>query len=199
VKGLEFPVVFLTGMEEAVFPHKRSLDDEARLEEERRLCYVGITRAMQRCYLTYAKRRMLFGRTNENPPSRFLLELPAEGVEMRGRIETEERDIWEDLDWERGRARYEERRNERRAGVFSGLSADWGGREPTVAQVNRAARVAAAGDTRFRAGDKVRHASFGEGIVVTSAPRADDEEVTVAFPAKGVKKLMASFAGLAKL
>jgi DNA helicase-2/ATP-dependent DNA helicase PcrA len=199
VKGLEFPVVFLTGMEEAVFPHKRSLDDEAQLEEERRLCYVGITRAMQRCYLTYAKRRMLFGRTNENPPSRFLLELPAQGVEVRGKIETAERDIWEDLDWERGRARYEERRTERRAGVFAGLPSDWGGREPTVAQVNRAARVAASGDPRFRAGDKVRHASFGEGIVVTSNPRADDEEVTVAFPAKGVKKLMASFAGLTKI
>jgi len=199
VKGLEFPVVFLTGMEESVFPHKRSLDDEAQLEEERRLCYVGITRAMARCYLTYAKRRMLFGRTNENPPSRFLLELPTEGVEVRGKIETAERDIWEDLDWERGRARYEERRTERRAGVFAGLPSDWGGREPTIAQVNRAARTAATGQTRFRAGDKVRHASFGEGIVVTSNPRADDEEVTVAFPSKGVKKLMASFAGLVKL
>ncbi|MHB8631180.1 MAG: ATP-dependent helicase [Candidatus Limnocylindria bacterium] len=197
VKGLEFPVVFVTGMEEGVFPHARSLEDEGQLEEERRLCYVAITRAMHRCYLTFARRRQLFGRTNENPPSRFLRELPPD-VDLRGQIETEERDRWDELDWERGRERYEERRAQRHAAALGGLPAGWGGREPSAAQVNRAARSATTGDTRFRAGDKVRHASFGEGIVVTSAPRADDEEVTVAFPANGVKKLMASFAGLEK-
>jgi len=197
VKGLEFPVVFVTGMEEGVFPHSRSLEDERQLEEERRLCYVAITRAMHRCYLTFARRRQLFGRTNENPPSRFLRELP-DGIGLRGEIETEERDRWHELDWERGRERYEERRAQRHAAALGDLPAGWGGREPSAAQVNRAARSATTGDTRFRAGDKVRHASFGEGIVVTSAPRADDEEVTVAFPAKGVKKLMASFAGLEK-
>jgi len=197
VKGLEFPIVFLTGLEEGVFPHTRSLDDEARIEEERRLCYVGITRAMKRCYLSYARRRMLFGRTNANPPSRFLGELPKEGVEHRGKLPTEERDQWEELDWARGRERYEERRTARRAEALGDLPRAWGGgREPSPADVNRVAGRSLT--TRYRAGDRVRHPSFGEGVVVSSAVRNDDEEVTVAFPDKGVKKLMAAFAGLAK-
>ena len=201
VKGLEFPIVFVTGMEEGVFPNSRSLEDERQLEEERRLCYVAITRAMHRCYLTFARRRQLFGRTNENPPSRFLRELP-DDIELRGEIETEERDRWEELDWERGRERYEERRAQRHAAALADLPPSWaggrGGREPTAAQVNRAARVAATGETAFRAGDHVTHPAFGAGIVVSSAVRPDDEEVTVAFVGKGVKKLMASFAGLTK-
>ncbi|MGH2378816.1 MAG: ATP-dependent helicase, partial [Candidatus Limnocylindria bacterium] len=126
VKGLEFPVVFLTGMEEGVFPHARSLEEEARLEEERRLCYVGVTRAMHRCYLSWARRRMLFGRTSANPPSRFLRELPQEGVERRGGLEAEERDMWAELDDEAARERYAERRAVRREEAFAGLPHVWG-------------------------------------------------------------------------
>ncbi len=192
VKGLEFPIVFLTGMEEGVFPHARSLEDEVRLEEERRLCYVGITRAKDRCFLTFARRRLLFGRTNQNPPSRFLLELPSEGIEHRGRVETEERDVWADLDWERDRERYEERKAARREAAMAGLPGAWSGR----AEAPR--KRVAAGETKFRPGDHVRHPSLGTGVVVSSQARSDDEEVTVAFPDKGVKKLMASFAKLAK-
>ncbi len=192
VKGLEFPIVFLTGMEEAVFPHARSLDSESELEEERRLCYVGITRAMDRCFLSYTRHRTLFGRTNDNPPSRFLRELPSEGVEVRGTIETEERDQWADLDWGQGRARYEERKEARRDAALAGLPSAWTGRaEPSK-------KRQASSETRFRPGDHVRHPSLGSGVVVSSALRSDDEEVTVAFPDKGVKKLMASFAKLAK-
>ncbi|HEY6957842.1 MAG TPA: UvrD-helicase domain-containing protein [Candidatus Limnocylindria bacterium] len=192
VKGLEFPIVFLSGMEESVFPHARSLDSESELEEERRLCYVGITRAMDRCYLTYTRHRTLFGRTNENPPSRFLRELPSEGVEVRGTIETEERDQWAELDWERGRARYEERKQARRDVAMAGLSGAWTGRAEAPK------KKVAPSETRFRPGDHVRHPSLGSGVVVSSTLRSDDEEVTVAFPEKGVKKLMASFARLAK-
>ena len=192
VKGLEFPIVFLTGMEEGVFPHARSLDDERELEEERRLCYVGITRAMDRCYLTYARHRTLFGRTNDNPPSRFLMELPSEGIEVRGKVETAERDVWAELDYERDRERYEQRRTARREEALAGLSGAWTGR---AAPPRRAAPPS---ETKFRAGDRVRHPSLGMGVVVSSALRSDDEEVTVAFPEKGVKKLMASFAKLAK-
>ncbi|MFA9429729.1 UvrD-helicase domain-containing protein [Egicoccus sp. AB-alg2] len=83
-KGLEFPVVFLVGMEDGVFPHVRSLDDTAELEEERRLCYVGLTRAQQRLYVTHADHRTLWGGTSYNPPSRFLDELPGNLVERRG-------------------------------------------------------------------------------------------------------------------
>ena len=195
VKGLEFPIVFMTGMEEGVFPHMRAIDSgkEEELEEERRLCYVGITRAMDRCFLTYTRHRMLFGRTNENPPSRFLRELPTEGVELRGSIETEERDQWADLDWGVGRARYEERKEARRDAALAGLAPAWTGRAADAPR-----KRAAPSETRFRAGDHVRHPSLGQGVVVSSTLRSDDEEVTVAFPEKGVKKLMASFAKLAK-
>src|SRR5437899_11964842 len=193
VKGLEFPIVFMTGMEEGVFPHARAIDSgsEAELEEERRLCYVGITRAKDRAYPTYARRRSLFGRTNMNPPSRFLMELPSEGVQLRGGIETEERDTWAELDWERDRVRYEERKQARRDEMLVGLPSAWTGRATR-------ARTATPSETRFRAGDKVRHPVLGEGMVVSSVARDDDEEVTVAFPDKGVKKLMASFAKLGR-
>ena len=194
VKGLEFPIVFMSGMEEGVFPHVRSLESESQLEEERRLAYVGITRAMDRAYLSYTRHRMLFGRTNDNPPSRFLRELPTEGVERRKTVETEERDQWAELDWDQGRARYEERKEARRETAMAGLPGAWsGGRS---AETGR--KKIAPSETRFRAGDHVQHPTLGEGIVVSSTLRSDDEEVTVAFPAKGVKKLMASFAKLAK-
>jgi len=177
-----------------VFPHARSLDSEPELEEERRLCYVGITRAKDRAYMTFARHRMLFGRTNDNPPSRFLRELPTDGVEVRGTVETEERDQWAELDWDRGRARYEERKEARRETALAGLSGAWTGRASNETLRKRATPS----ETRFRAGDHVQHPSLGSGVVVSSTLRSDDEEVTVAFPEKGVKKLMASFAKLAK-
>jgi DNA helicase-2/ATP-dependent DNA helicase PcrA len=139
---------------------------------------------------------MLFGRTNDNPPSRFLRELPTEGVERRGTVETEERDQWAELDWGRDRARYEERKEARRDTALAGLSGPWIGASARTAEPPR--KRAAPSETRFRAGDHVRHPSLGSGVVVSSQLRSDDEEVTVAFPEKGVKKLMASFAKLAK-
>ena len=94
-KGLEFPVVFLTGMEDGVFPHSRSVGDPEELEEERRLCYVGITRAEQRLYLTHAWSRQLFGSTDYYPPSRFLAEIPEELVRAQGRAESRGRGMGE--------------------------------------------------------------------------------------------------------
>ncbi|MBI2773393.1 MAG: UvrD-helicase domain-containing protein [Chloroflexi bacterium] len=193
VKGLEFPIVFLSGMEEGVFPHARSLDEEKQLEEERRLCYVGITRAMNRCYLSWARQRTLFGRTASNPPSRFLRELPTEGVERRAGTEAEERDTWAEYDDADARMRYQERRAARRDEALAVLPSAWGGGRSGNGSP---ARERAPVTTRFRAGQKVMHPTFGEGIVVSSAAQADDEEVTVAFPGKGVKKLMAAFARL---
>ncbi len=144
--------------------------------------------------MTFARHRMLFGRTNDNPPSRFLRELPTDGVEVRGTVETEERDQWAELDWDRGRARYEERKEARRETALAGLSGAWTGRSGNETSRKRATPS----ETRFRAGDHVQHPSLGSGVVVSSTLRSDDEEVTVAFPEKGVKKLMASFAKLAK-
>src|SRR5437016_7442539 len=86
-KGLEFPVVFLIGLEDGVFPHVRSLGDPDELEEERRLCYVGLTRAEERLYLCHAWSRMMFGTTDYRPPSRFLEEIPAELVMAIGEAE----------------------------------------------------------------------------------------------------------------
>jgi DNA helicase-2/ATP-dependent DNA helicase PcrA len=95
-KGLEFPVVFLVGMEEGLFPHSRTLDSAEELEEERRLCYVGLTRAMEKLYISHAHMRMIFGRTSANAPSRFLRELPKECVSQRGeRRETAKTSSWE--------------------------------------------------------------------------------------------------------
>ncbi len=82
-KGLEFPIVFIVGMEDGIFPHFRSMTDQAALEEERRLAYVGITRARERLYLTHAWSRTLYGQTNYNPPSRFLGELPEALLDLR--------------------------------------------------------------------------------------------------------------------
>ncbi len=83
-KGLEFPVVFMVGMEEGLFPHSRALFDTHELEEERRLCYVGITRAKEILYLSYADRRMYFGQSESNPPSRFLIDIPEEFINNIG-------------------------------------------------------------------------------------------------------------------
>ena len=157
-KGLEFPVVFMVGMEEGLLPHSRSLDDPAEMEEERRLCYVGITRAEERLYLVRAFRRTIMGGGMPSMPSRFLRDIPKELI-----------------------ARPEP--------VAVGRPGAWGqsSRAPQVERV----------PTPFRAGDKVRHATFGEGIVVNCAPADTDHEVTVAFKGNsGVKRLLHSIAGL---
>ena len=83
-KGLEFPVVFMIGMEEGLFPHSRSLMEKSELEEERRLCYVGITRAKERLFLTYSRRRLIFGQRSSNTPSRFILDIPKDTMVMSG-------------------------------------------------------------------------------------------------------------------
>ena len=171
IKGLEFPVVFMTGFEEGVLPHVRSLDDPEQLEEERRIAYVGMTRAEQRLYLLRSFRRRLAGAPQANPPSRFLLDIPYELVDTPAR----ERVIA-------------------------------GGRSPArLSALDReAAAAVAAGDRTadlepppFKAGDKITHASFGKGIVVSCTAKPGDYEITVAFAGDaGVKRLLHSFAKL---
>ena len=89
-KGLEFPVVFMIGMEEGLFPHSRALMEKSELEEERRLCYVGITRAKERLFLTYSKRRLIFGQRSSNVLSRFILDIPKDTMEMNGNYRDDE-------------------------------------------------------------------------------------------------------------
>jgi len=174
-KGLEFPVVFMVGMEEGVLPHMRSFDDPNQLEEERRLCYVGMTRAKERLYLVRAFRRYMMGSSMHNPPSRFLRDLPVELVQSRGIVEEEAAEL---------RYRGPSLARLRRGGSYQA-------RDP---------RPATPSEAVFAAGDHVRHDRFGEGIVVSCVVTPSDQEVTVAFKgAAGLKKLLLSYAPLERV
>ena len=178
-KGLEFPVVFIVGMEEGVLPHIRSFDDPAQMEEERRLCYVGMTRAKDRLYLLRAFRRRLMGSSLRNPPSRFLKDLPPELIAAR----------------RPGRGKEIEPRYREPSLARMRPGARPGARPPT-----RDPRPSTPQDAAFAAGDRVRHQRFGEGVVVSCTVTSDDQEVTVAFGnGSGVKKLLLSYAPLEKV
>ena len=164
-KGLEFPVVFIIGLEDGLLPHSRSFDDVEQMEEERRLCYVGITRAKERVYLVHAFRRTLYGFSDVSLPSRFLEDIPDHLVAGRAVKKTPAK---------QGKRRFRR-------------------------QTEWASPAAPRPVAKFYAGERVRHSTFGEGIVVESRLRDGDEEVTVAFEEKGVKRLLASFAKLKKL
>ena len=163
-KGLEFPVVFIVGLEEGLLPHSRSIDDPDQMEEERRLFYVGMTRAKERLYLTRVFRRVVWGNASPARPSRFLTDIPQNLVSplaMAGR-----------------------------QGV---AAAPWG----IGAQGEKGGKATS---EPLKAGEKVRHSKFGEGIVVTCVPSGQDHEVTVAFKGEsGIKKLLLSFAPLEKV
>jgi DNA helicase-2/ATP-dependent DNA helicase PcrA len=169
-KGLEFPVVFLVGMEEGVLPHSRSLNSDEELEEERRLCYVGITRAREMLYLSHAYRRTLFGNTNYNPPSRFLRDIPEELYESKSVVSSfvpapQSPPVRTPL-WNNG---------------------------PEIPQKREQQQV----DRRsMRPGIKVSHAAFGVGVVLSVQTTEDDLMISVAFPGRGVKKLLQSIANL---
>lgn len=169
-KGLEFPVVFLIGMEEGVFPHSRSLMEEAEMEEERRLAYVGITRAEQQLFLTNAQMRTLFGRTNMNPPSRFIKEIPEDLLEGTP-----------------------ERKSESR---FSARPAAPAARK---AVIRPAARTTGGEDIGWNVGDKAVHGKWGTGTVVSVKGDGDSKELDIAFPSPvGIKRLLAKFAPIQK-
>lgn len=169
-KGLEFPVVFLIGMEEGVFPHSRSLMEEAEMEEERRLAYVGITRAEQQLFLTNAQMRTLFGRTNMNPPSRFIKEIPEDLLEGTP-----------------------ERKSESR---FSARPAAPAARK---AVIRPAARTTGGEDIGWKVGDKAVHGKWGTGTVVSVKGDGDSKELDIAFPSPvGIKRLLAKFAPIQK-
>ncbi len=174
-KGLEFPVVFIVGMEDGVFPHYRSMGDSAELEEERRLAYVGITRAQQRLYLTHAWGRALFGTTSYNPPSRFLNEIPEEFLDAR----------------ESGGRRRRQVRDERgRAYSVIGLPANEGVR-PSRAPKHEPAKVAP--------GDTVVHEKWGEGVVLAVTGTEADAEATISFSEVGEKRVLLGYAPLRKM
>ncbi|MDQ3944471.1 MAG: ATP-binding domain-containing protein, partial [Actinomycetota bacterium] len=176
-KGLEFPVVFVTGMEENVFPHVRSLGDPDALDEERRLCYVGITRARERLYLCHAWCRSLFGSTQYNPASRFLAEVPEELVRATGRAAAGS-----------GTGRTESIRDR--------LTAPDQGTGYRPAGVTGARGAENMG---LRVGDDVAHEKFGEGVILHLEGHGDKAEVVVRFREAGEKRLLLAWAPLTKL
>ncbi len=247
-KGLEFPIVFIAGLEEGIFPHSRSLDDEKQLEEERRLAYVGMTRAKRRLFLSHASRRMTWGSGGLSVPSRFLLEIPPElmeGPRLGGWDEDDEDGhaagpldldlvfggrrtsrfgtpirsgggAWREGSGEAGAPRPGEpfqptrdlaaKRQAYASGAPSGTLRPGPGRRSPLAGPGDAAadgsrpavppRSVVPGERRFRDGDRVRHARFGDGVVVSSKLTRDDEEIKVAFREAGLKTLLASIANL---
>jgi DNA helicase-2/ATP-dependent DNA helicase PcrA len=179
-KGLEYPVVFLTGMEDGIFPHLRSLGDPDALEEERRLCYVGITRARERLYLLHAWSRQLFGATDYYPPSRFLAEIPEELVHSQGE------------DRRRGRGGGIGAHRDRVVSAAVAASAAGGaGGAPAGA---RGAETAG-----LRIGDDVAHEKFGEGVILDLRGEGDKAEARVRFRDAGEKQLLLAWAPLRKL
>ncbi len=196
-KGLEYPVVFLVGCEEGIFPHNRALLDPAELEEERRLAYVGLTRARERLLVSHAWQRMLFGQSQYNPPSRFLAEVPAELFDRQGNV---------DSGSDHGR-------------VYGRTSTNWNDAELPAykrrdddddsfgrsygRRAERAVRPAEPRNTDhlvdLKPGDDVMHAVFGEGVVIEIKGTGDKTEVTVRFREKGTKHLALAWAPLTKL
>ncbi|WP_050613887.1 DNA helicase PcrA [Bacillus testis] len=181
-KGLEFPVVFLMGMEEGVFPHSRSLMEEDEMEEERRLAYVGITRAEQELFLTNSQMRTLFGRTNCNPVSRFITEIPD--------------DLLIDL-------RVEERLKKAvssRPAISGGQSGYTSRRAAVTARPVKAPVNTGGSAIAWMVGDKVQHKKWGIGTVVSVKGEGEKKELDIAFPSPtGIKRLLAAFAPIEKV
>ena len=182
-KGLEFPAVFMAGMEEGLFPHSRTLLDDTEIEEERRTCYVGITRAERRLYLTYARQRTIYGRTEMSRPSRFLAEIPEELVEHK------EADFFSGTDLRAPSNIWSERstRTERKRYMPPQHTAADG-------SVIRPDASAA-----FQAGDAVRHSKWGDGRIVAISGSGEDAELSIAFPGEGIKKFVQKYAPILKL
>jgi len=170
-KGLEFPVVFMVGMEEYLLPHQLSIDDPVQLQEERRLCYVGMTRAMRELHLLYAFRRSYQGRSGHNPPSRFLADIPEDLVQRHQRQQAQ---VGADVRPARNR-------------TVRWVDFDSFDPEPEAAP-----------SVGLKEGDEVSHEIFGHGVVISLRTIGRDAEVTVRFAETGVKRLLASMANLTR-
>jgi DNA helicase-2/ATP-dependent DNA helicase PcrA len=181
-KGLEFPLVVIAGLEEGLFPHSRSSEDEEELEEERRLCYVGMTRAQSRLVLTSAARRRVFGEYQSTDPSRFLDEIPAELLERIAPAYSSP-----------SQGTFTHSHYEFRTNPY--------GRKGRAGRVREGAEAYSYEDedqsaTEVRPGMRVRHAQFGVGNVLSVEEHNDDLKITVRFNSVGVKKLLAKYAKL---
>ena len=168
-KGLEFPVVFIAGMEEGIFPSFQSVVSNEELEEERRLCYVAITRAKKQLFISHTFSRSLYGSTSYNQPSRFLAEIPTELIEGQFVIKPAVREA---------RTNYGESQH---------------------TTVNLSASKVTAPKTEYNVGERVKHLKFGEGTILKATPVGNDTHLEVMFDTAGTKNLMAAYAKLKKL
>ncbi|MGD9794582.1 MAG: DNA helicase PcrA [Acidimicrobiia bacterium] len=196
-KGLEFPCVFIVGMEDGVFPHLRSLTEPEELEEERRLAYVGITRAKERLFVSHAWSRMLFGSTQYNPPSRFLEEVPTDLVEVQGdrarasgRASMRSSNDWGDNDRFDRSSRWRGDDEHRERVVSAAIAA---GRAVTPQSGTGAESMG------LRMGDDVRHAKFGDGVIIGIDGSGDKAEAVVRFAGIGEKRLLLAWSPLTKI
>lgn len=180
-KGLEFPIVFMVGMEENLFPHSRSKDDPEGLEEERRLCYVGMTRAMERLYLSHADRRRVFGSDQHNMPSRYLSDIPEE-LTKNLNIVPDFAPIFSSS----STAAYTQETAQVRGGLAGA------GFNESVSATGKAAGG-------YNKGDKVLHPTFGEGVVRGGEGKGDKAKVSVYFPRLGLKNLVIKYAAMEKV
>ncbi len=223
-KGLEYPVVFITGLEEGMLPHSRSLEDAEELAEERRLFYVGITRAQDRLYLSHAFRRTFYGMTEATTPSRFLMDIPEEltiGSKPKGRRQESKAraSSWDQSTPSWSSTKKQSASTKQSSWSSSSLSSSskpsgssqspykkqtsWS--EPASKPLPKPKYVdnrheeserAAPAGPKYKTGQKVNHAKFGNGIIIESKVTGNDEEVSVAFSEVGIKRLAASFAKL---
>ena len=194
-KGLEFPVVFLVGAEEGIFPGIRAIGETDEMEEERRLCYVAMTRAKEKLYLTCAQQRMLFGRTSNNRPSRFVEEIPQELLERTGRANRWDSDSWGGgiPSRDSGYGGYD--RPAPAGQSAQGRSAGYGGgfvRAMNGSGQKPAGRPAPAPApaASFKKGDTVRHKAFGKGVILSIQKMGGDALLEIAFDQVGTKRLM---------
>ncbi len=187
-KGLEFPVVFISGMETGLFPSFMSEMEEGGLEEERRLCYVGITRARQRLYLTYAKQRTLYGKTESRVVSRFISEIPQEYLD----IEVKRQSSFNAL--------YNVSSTRKNTSMPSFSLSGSPVKTSGVFGVQRGSEMKAkALECDVKKGDRVSHKKFGNGLVISVTPTGDDAQIEISFDNVGTRSLLASFAKLTKI
>ncbi|HHT9141578.1 MAG TPA: ATP-dependent helicase [Candidatus Wujingus californicus] len=185
-KGLEFPIVFITGMEEGLLPHSESRHSDEEIEEERRLCYVGITRAMKELYITHAKRRMRYGQMNSSVPSRFLDEIPREIMDEIDRVNHQSFDIYKT---ESGS----------RKDIFSGINLDL----DTFVSSDKASYITDVKSKEdyilFSSGDVIKHPVFGVGRILEVSGSNEKASAKVSFNIGGVKHLMLAYANLERV
>ena len=207
-KGLEFPVVFLVGMEEGIFPGHQSMMEPQELEEERRLCYVGITRAKENLFLTCSKQRTIFGSTSYNPVSRFLEEIPQElleGYEQAfGQVSNKDQ-MFQDspYTWNYGNKNNSAVKtykvNEKEPALAAKSNSNFAFRtaESFLNNLGKKASHSKTVDlSQYKAGVRVFHKKFGEGIINKVEPEGEDLKVDINFDKAGHKRLMAKFANL---